>query len=55
MNGGRVSHSWGMCVVVMAMVCWVGAGMGLVNGMHSVQRQGLIACLEMLEHFQNAK
>ena len=26
MEGGRVSHSWCMCVVVMAMVGWMGAG-----------------------------
>ena len=32
MEGGRVSHSWCMCVVVMAMVGWMGAGMELVFG-----------------------
>ena len=33
-EGGRVSHKWWMCVVVMAMVGWVGAGMEVVDGMH---------------------
>ena len=37
MEGGRVSHSWCMCVVVMAMVGWMGAGMELVLGKHAVQ------------------
>ena len=32
MEGGRVSHSWCMCVVVMAMDGWMGAGMELVFG-----------------------
>ena len=32
MEGGRVSHSWCMCVVVMAMVGGMGAGMELVVG-----------------------
>ena len=31
MEGGRVSHSWCMCVVVMAMVGWMGAGKELVG------------------------
>ena len=35
MEGGRVSHSWCMCVVVMAMVGWMGAGMELVFGRHA--------------------
>ena len=35
MEGGRVSHSWCMCVVVMAMVGWMGAGMELVFGKHA--------------------
>ena len=39
MEGGRVSHSWCMCVVVMAMVGWMGAGMELVLGMHAGQSQ----------------
>ena len=34
MGGGRVSHSWCMCVVVMAMVGWMGAGMALVFVKH---------------------
>ena len=33
MEGGRVSHSWCMCVVVMAMVGW----MELVIGKHAGQ------------------
>ena len=37
MEGGRVSHSWCMCVVVMAMVGWMGAGMELVLGKHAGQ------------------
>ena len=39
MEGGRVSHSWCMCVVVMAMVGWMGAGMELVFGKHTGQSQ----------------
>ena len=35
MEGGRVSHSWCMCVVVMAMV----GGMKLVLGKHAGQSQ----------------
>ena len=35
MEGGRVSHSWCMCVVVMAMVGW----MELVFGKHAGQSQ----------------
>ena len=35
MEGGRVSHSKCMCVVVMAMVGWMGAGMELVFGKHA--------------------
>ena len=34
MEGGLVSHCWCMCVVVMAMVGWMGAGMELVFGKH---------------------
>ena len=37
MEGARVSHSWCMCVVVMAMVGWMGAGMELVFGRHAGQ------------------
>ena len=37
MEGGRVSHSWCMFVVVMAMVGWMGAGMELVFGKHPGQ------------------
>ena len=39
MEGGRVSHSWCMCVVVMAMVGWMGAGMKLVLCKHAGQCQ----------------
>ena len=35
MEGGRVSRSWCMCVVVMAMVGWMGAGMELMFGKHA--------------------
>ena len=38
-EGGRVSHSWCMCMVVMAMVGWIEAGMELVLGMHAGQSQ----------------
>ena len=40
MEGGRVSHSWCMCVVVMAMVGWMGAGMELVLGKHAETKPG---------------
>ena len=39
MECDRVSHSWCMCVVVMAMVGWMGAGMELVLGKHAGQSQ----------------
>ena len=39
MEGGRASHSWCMCVIVMAMVGWMGAGMELVLGKHAGQSQ----------------
>ena len=35
MDGGQVSHSWCMCVVVMAMVGWMRAGMELVLCKHA--------------------
>ena len=41
MEGGRASHSWCMCVVVMAMVGLMGAGMELAFGKHSGQSQGV--------------
>ena len=41
MEGVLVSHSWCMCVVVMAMVGWMGAGMELVFGRHAEQSQGV--------------
>ena len=37
MEGGRVSHSWCMCVVVMNMVGWIGAGMELMFVKHAGQ------------------
>ena len=40
-EGGQVSHSWCMCVVVMAMVGWMGTRMELVFGMHAEQSQGV--------------
>ena len=39
MEGGRVSHSWCMCVEVMAIVGWMGAGIELVLGRHAGQGQ----------------
>ena len=39
MEGGRVNHSWCMCVVVMAMVGWMGAGMDVFRK-HAGQSQG---------------
>ena len=54
MEGGRVSHSWCMCVVVMAMGGWMGAGMELVLGRHAGQGRWLVICREMPEHFQSA-
>ena len=40
-EGCRINHSWCMCVVVMAMVGWMGAGMELVPGMHAGQSHGI--------------
>ena len=53
MEGGRVSHSWCMCVVVIAMAGWMGAGMELVLGKHAGQIQVVVVCREMPEHFQS--
>ena len=39
MEGGRVSDSWCMCVVVVAMVGRMGAGMELVLSKHAGQSQ----------------
>ena len=38
-RAARGSHSWCMCVVVMAMVGWMGARMELVLGKHAGQSQ----------------
>ena len=43
-RGRRVSHSWCMCVVVMAMVGWMGAGMELVFGKHAGCRKHVERC-----------
>ena len=53
MEGDRVSHSWCMCVVVMAMVGWMGAWMELVLGKHAGKARWLVVCREMPEHFQS--
>ena len=53
MEGGLVSHSWCMCVVVMAMVGWMGAGMELVLGKHAGQSQVVGHMSEMPENFQS--
>ena len=46
MEGGQVSHSWCMCVVI-AMVAWVGGGGG-GGGWHAfvTKPRGLVACRE---------
>ena len=44
MEGGRVSHSWCMYVVVMAMVGWMGAGMELVFGKRADKARWLVVC-----------
>ena len=41
MKGGRVSHSWCICVVVMAMVGWMGIGMELEFGKNAGRSQGV--------------
>ena len=48
MEGGRVSHGWCMCVVVMAMVGWMGTGMELVFGRDK-------ACQKMPEYILGAR
>ena len=53
MEGGRVSHSWCMCVVVKAMVGWMGAGMELVLGKHAGQSQVVGHMSGLPEHFQS--
>ena len=47
MEGGRFSHSWCICVVVMAMVGWMGAGMEMVFGKHAGQSQHLLKNLQI--------
>ena len=44
MEGGRVSHSWCICVVVVAMVGWMGSGTELVLGKHAGQSQ-VVGCM----------
>ena len=39
-EGGRVSHSWGMCVVSHGYGGLGGAGVEAVDGMHVGQSQG---------------
>ena len=53
MEGGRVSHSWCMYVVVMAMVGWMGAGMKLCLVSMRDKARWLVECREMPEHFQS--
>ena len=55
MEGGRVSHSWCMCVEVMAMVDWKGAVMELVFGRHAGQARRLVACRKMPEYILSAR
>ena len=57
MEGGRFSHCWCMCVVVMAMVGWMGAGMVLVFGRHAgqVACQSTVACQKMPEYILSAR
>ena len=40
MEGGRVSHSWCMCVVSHGYVGFGGGRMEVVDGMHTGRRQG---------------
>ena len=50
-EGGRVNHSWCMCVVVMAMVGWMGAGMELVLGKHAGQSRSISrVCVEYTDY-----
>ena len=44
-----------MCVVVMAMVGWMGAGMELVFGRLVGQSQGVVACQKMPEYISSAR
>ena len=46
-EGGRDSHIWCMCLVVMAMVGWVGSEMEVVDDMHAGQSRGVVVCREM--------
>ena len=52
MEGSRASHSWCMCVVVMAMVDWMGAGMELVFGKHAGQSQSTSMSKDARVHFE---
>ena len=54
MEGGRVSHSWCMCVVVMTIVGWMGTQMELVHDISMRDKaRWLVVCREMPEHFQS--
>ena len=54
-EGGRVSHSWCMCVVVMAMVGWMGQGWNwCLVGMQDKAR-GLVACQKMTEYILSVR
>ena len=41
MEGVRVSHIWCICVVVMAIVGWMGEGMEMEFGKHAGPSQGV--------------
>ena len=56
MDGGRVNHSWCMNVDSHRHSGLGGSRMEVVVGRHARQRQeGLVACLEMPEHFPSTR
>ena len=55
-KGGRVSHSWCMCVISHGYGGF-GGGRGGGVGWYAcgTKPRGLVACLEMPEHFPSAR
>ena len=54
-EGGRVSHSWCMCVVVMAMVGWMGQGWSWCLVSMRDKARELVACQKVPEYISSAR
>ena len=56
MEGGRVIHSWCICVVSHSYGVLGGAGVEVMVGRHAGQiQEGLVACRKMPERIPSAR